>query len=156
MNRYNVERSRRLHFPTMSADLKAIIWEIPFRSTQRLGASLAHSRRKGKNFLAQGLSVLFSLQAASQHTSKPARTPTSQPATRPAWFFWLFSSPGFAQAPRKVWRKVYKFFSPTPVFDSKGTSASNHSCIKPAKASLLVAPLSLSLDTLCKKYVGSL
>ena len=33
-------------------------------------------------------------------------------------------------------------FNPTRL-DSKGTSASNHSCIKPAKASLLVAPLSI-------------
>ena len=95
--------------------------------------------------------------AASQHTSKPARTPSSQPASHLACLvFPHFCSPDFAQAPRKVWRKVCKLFNTSPVFDSKGTSASNHSCIKPARASLLVAPISLSLYALCKKNLGRL
>ena len=134
------------HERYLSADLKVIIWEIPSRSTQRLGASLAHSRRKGKQKYgarsAQGLYCFLCKQPASTPASQHAHHPASQPPGQ--LDFLHFCSPSFAQAPRKVWRKVYKFFSPTPVFDSKGTSASNHSCIEPAIASL--APLSLALS----------
>ena len=69
----------------MSADLKVIIWEIPFRSTQRLGASLAHSRRKEKNFWAQGLrKVCIVFFASSQPAHQQASTRTIQPASHPA------------------------------------------------------------------------
>ena len=124
----------------LSADLKVIIWEIPFQSIQRLGASLAHSRRKEKNFWAQGLrKACIVFFASSQPAHQQASTHTIQPASHLACLvFPHFCSPDFAQAPRKVWRKVCKLFNTTPVFDSKGTSASNHSCIKTAKASLLV------------------
>ena len=43
--------------------------------------------------------------------------------------FCIFLCARIAQAPRKLCARQ-------PVFDSKGTSASNHSCIKPAIASL--------------------
>ena len=57
--------------------------------------------------------------------------------------FWLRTNPGkimqvfrarFAQDPRKHRARQ-------PALDSRGTSASNHSCIKPAKASLALLSL---------------
>ena len=79
----------------VSADLKVIIWEIPFRSAQRLAASLAHIWRKRKTI---GRKVCARCQ------------PASHPASLVFPHFW---SPGFVQAPRKVRRKVYGFFNTT-------------------------------------------
>ena len=118
------------------------------KAWRKLGAQPAQGKTILGARFAQGLYCFLCKQPASTPASQHAHHPASQPPGQ--LDFLHFCSPGFAQAPRKVWRKVYKFFSPTPVFDSKGTSASNHSCIKPARASLLVAPISLSLCPLQK------
>ena len=76
---------RGLFIIYMSADLKVIIWEIPFRSIQRLGASLAHRRRKVKKNWAQGLhKVCIVFFASSQPAHQQASTRTIQPASHPA------------------------------------------------------------------------
>ena len=140
----------------MSADLKVIIWEIPFRSTQRLGASLAHSWRKEKNNWAQGLHCFL---RAGQPAHQQASTHTIQPASHPASLIFCIFVP---QALRKLRARCgarFTSFSAQPLSLTARellhltTPASN---LQKRAYWYSSTSLFLSLYTLCKKYVGSI